>query len=449
MKEKGKKGMGSFSFAIMIFLIAVLGAFAGWVFLGNGYELLTDYFQSYIYIDGTAYDKNITEIVLSGSDISDYSQLNEFKYLKKVDIRGQQVSCDEYEAISSVLNGKEIKWRVPIGSYNFDNDTSEIKLSEDMPAEQLERIKYLTTLKSINTNGYALCDELYDAVKFTFVSDSDCDLICNTEVYGVELNSQTETLILNNKKINDTSELENAFKFFPKLKSIEMCGCGLSNETMAGLRDKYPEIKFVWTVSFLDFTVRTDILVFSTLVYDLPVYGNSKTFSPLFKYCTELRALDLGHYQINDISEITNLKKLEVLILADNCVTDLTPLAELQELHYVELFFNRISDLTPLTKLEKLEDLNICYNRRIKNPLELLNCKNLKRLYVSNCGFKTSVINELKAGLPKDCEFNYWCENAVNDGWRSNAKNKAIRRAFYRWRKVTAYEDWEHVTYKE
>jgi Leucine-rich repeat (LRR) protein len=195
--------------------------------------------------------------------------------------------------------------------------------------------------------------------------------------------------------------------------------------------------------------VRTDAQSFSTLVnIGESFYGNEETFAPLFKYCTELRALDLGHHQIANISGIANLTKLQTLILADNKIVDISPLAELKDLNYVELFFNKITDVSPLTKLENLEDLNLCYNPGITNATELTKCKKLNRLYISNCRLSYNEISTLKNGLPENCEFNSWVQNAVYQGWRTNTKNAAIRKAFSNWQNVKEYPDWEHVIYK-
>ena len=153
---------------------------------------------------------------------------------------------------------------------------------------------------------------------------------------------------------------------------------------------------------------------------------------------------------ITDISEIKNLKKLHTLILADNHITDITPLAELKELVYLEIFQNRISDISPVLELPNLEDLNLCYNMRLKNPTVLVNCKKLKRLYISYCRLDNNEIKQLRNGIPSDCEFNYTAPNCVFSGWRTNAnaRNTKIREAFKNWRKVKEYPTWDNIIYK-
>ncbi len=447
LKGQRKKSHGEIWIFIVVFVVA-LAAAGGIFYFKGGAEWLYELTHPYIYVGDVAYERDVTEIKLSGEEVKDYSPLTEFENLEKLDLREQQLSAEQFEEISEMVEGVEILWSVPINNTRYDSNIESFTITPDMPTVSFKMIKYFTSLKFINSEYYPLCDELYE-VKQSISADSECVFNCRAKIYDIDVDNSTTELILNNTKISNLSELHNAIKFFPNITKVEMCNCGFSNEKMGELREQYPQVQFVWNIKFLRYTVRTDAQVFSTLV-DLgdSFMGDQDDFSPLFKYCTELRALDLGHHYITDISEIVNLKKLQVLILADNKITDISPLAELKDLNYVELFFNRFTDLTPLTKLPKLEDVNICFNRRVTNPTVMTECKNLKRLYISGCSLDKNEIATLKKGLPKGCELNTWTDNAVNTGWRDNKKNAAIRKAFYRWKNVVSFESWEKVTYK-
>lgn len=404
----------------------------------------------YIYINGVAYDRNITEIVLSDSDIDDYSVLNEFEYLQKVDLKQLDLSPEKYDEIALVLSGKDVVWSVPFNGDKTDSDIEKLTLTSDIPAEELVMVKYFNHLKKINAENYPLCDELYDVMQSKTVSGSDCEFNCTSQIYGKDIDSSMTELILSKTRISDLDELRNAIRFFPNLEKIEMCDCGLNNATMGELRDEFPEVQFVWIVRFLHYEVRTDAQVFATLVdWGDEIEGNQKTFSPLFEYCTELRALDLGHHYITNIDGITNLKKLQILILGDNSIEDISPLAELQDLNYIELFMNNINSVEPLSKLENLQELNICINGKVTDAETLLNCKNLKVLYASRCGISNDTVAKLEEGLPEGCILNTTTRNAIHTGWRDSEKNEAIRKAFKNWQNVEEFQDWEHVTYKE
>lgn len=171
----------------------------------------------------------------------------------------------------------------------------------------------------------------------------------------------------------------------------------------------------------------------------------SEVASPIFKYCTELRALDLGHNNLTDISEITNLKHLHTLILADNAISDISPLAELKDLNYIELQANKIKDAAPLGELPLLEDLYIVKNSKIQNIVSVGKCTKIHKLYISSCGITGNEIWELKKVIPKDCEFRY----GQHYYWRGDEKNTYIRRAFSNWKKVKEFPEWKNIVFSD
>ena len=224
----------------------------------------------------------------------------------------------------------------------------------------------------------------------------DIKINCKTSVYGVEFSSDTEMLDLNAIDITDLSDLDLTISLFPNLKSVEICSCRLDNEVIAALNDKYPDTKVVWLLKIERYSIRTDVQVFSTLSPTAKKLIFDKTALPIFKYCTDLRALDIGHNGISDLRPLTNLKKLHTLILADNYLTDISPLTELNELNYVEFQVNQIKDISPLSELPLMSDVKIDRNDGLKNITSLTKCKNLKKLFCSQCRVSNAEIAELK-----------------------------------------------------
>ena len=402
-------------------------------------------------IDGRTYSADTRNIVLDEFNSGDYSVFSQLKDLETLDISALDISQEEFDRLTSQL-GENVKvlWSVPFDDGKLPSDITEMELSGALSDEAANNIRYFTNLEKLTITNAVIDQNLKTAVKSSTENNPDLLLECNSKIYGVKLDNHTELLNLNKKTIKSLDTLRLAIEIFPNIKTIEMCDCGLSNEVMQGLREEYPDVQFVWMVSFWKYKVRTDIQVFSTLARDYKRVGNSKVFAPLFKYCTELRALDVGHMAITDISDITNLKKLHTLILADNYIEDISPIAELKELVYLELFQNKIKDVSPLLELPKLEDLNLCYNGRMTNPTVLTQIKTLKRLYISHCSLDEQEIEELRTGIPEDCEFNYTAPNCVFSGWRtkSNARNTKIREAFWKWERIKAYPTWDNIIYK-
>ena len=180
---------------------------------------------------------------------------------------------------------------------------------------------------------------------------------------GKVLNSMAETADISGIRVWDLDTLRCQLELFPRLTYLDMSNCGVSNEDMAALRDEYKDIKIVWRLYMGKWSLKTDAVAFSVLIYD---YSHKRLTSrdiEVLKYCTDLQALDLGHQALTDLSVIGDyLPELRILILADNSISDLTPLAKLKHLHYLEFFVNRVTDVTPLAECRELVDLNISYN---------------------------------------------------------------------------------------
>jgi len=281
---------------------------------------------------------------------------------------------------------------------------------------------------------------------------SNCDVEWFLDIGGAKVSSLSDKVDLRGYTITDPSAITDAIPYLPNATYFDMCDCGLSNEQMQTLRETYPNIKFVWYISFLTYkNVRTDIQVFSSLRYSKSPY-TAKDYSPLLIYCTDLVALDLGHNSIKDISLLTNLKKLKCLILTDNCVVDLTPLAELQELEIVELCINNIVDYAPLAKLPKLRDINVGFNPSYGyNTLEGLQCP--ERLWLTQ-RLSRWTPPEIKQKIKKlypDCKTCYYVaySEACGPEWTGTEKYKGYRKAFRNWRHVVYFNSWDDNAYKE
>ena len=119
---------------------------------------------------------------------------------------------------------------------------------------------------------------------------------------------------------------------YPNLKKVDMFNVQLYRNQVEELASLYPEIEFGWTMKIgKDHTVRTDATAFSTMHF-----SNSQPHSTadiaVLRFCKNLKALDIGHNSVNDISWLTELPDLRFLIIAINKVTDITPLASLTKL---------------------------------------------------------------------------------------------------------------------
>lgn len=253
-------------------------------------------------------------------------------------------------------------------------------------------------------------------------------------VHGMTFATDAEEMDFSGIKMKDTAEVERAAKLMPRLKKVIMCDCGISNEDMDALNQKFPNTQFVWTVTFSVYTLRTDAQAFCAS--DLPEEGyiakklNSEQLQPL-KYCTELIALDLGHMYYKDLSFLENMTKLKYLILVDARYTDISVLANMPDLYYLEIFKNEIEDLSPLLECKNLKHLNIGYTRGFDAGV-LKEMTWLERLWFPGHGLEAEQKQEIIDAL-KDTNVympGYDTDGSTGGKWREHDVYYEMRNLF-------------------
>ena len=254
-----------------------------------------------------------------------------------------------------------------------------------------------------------------------------------------------ETLDFGDVRVTDWDAFPDFLRQFPNLKKVDMFSSPIVNWRANELHDAFPDVKFGWTLRItcvLDHHqhfVRTDATAFSTL-HGSKSREHNDTELAVLRYCTELRALDIGHNGVSDLSFLYDLPELRVLIVAINHISDLTPIASLKHLEYLEIFRNQITDLSPLSGLYSLKDLNIGYNM-LTDISPLYSLGNLERLWLDRAAYYN--YSEYGPDLPNEAEQVRLLREALPDtvidctslhptggGWRKHPHYDAVFQTF-------------------
>ena len=206
----------------------------------------------------------------------------------------------------------------------------------------------------------------------------------------------------------DYARLYTFIESLPNLKKMDMFATDIRKPQIETLAEKFPDVEFGWTMAIPCVNhsnpgrnlhrIRTDATAFSTYHNSYCTLHTNEDIS-ILKYCKNLKALDLGHNHITDLSFLYDHPDLRVLILGRNdYITDITPLGSLTELEYLELFSNKVTDISPLLNCTKLLDLSLC-NNLIEDLSPLFEMKSLRRLWLWKWNR-----NAPSAYLPKDLE---------------------------------------------
>ena len=397
---------------IILALVAVLAV------LGCAFFSYQKYESNFIVIDDVKYNRSISSLDLSGTTIGEWEKLWDLTALQELNLEDTGMTPEQYDALSAALPGCAISWSVPMREGFVDQDVTELAL-DTLTAEDLDMLAYLPQLANLNVDSLGsdnLIDEIqtrYPNLSFSYDLEvcgkifphttETLDLsnatvkelmaklpylpnlttvnltgqvpsneemirliqtfpqitfIFDFEVFGVATNSAADFLDLSNIQFSDTSEIDAIMPLFYNLTKVDMIHCGIANEDMGALNQRYPDTLFVWMVKLHRKEFRTDITELIPVKHDVWITDPD---CPNLCYFTELVALDLGHMHIHSCEFIAYMPKLKYLVLADSPLRDFSPLAGLENLVFLELFLCPIEDYTPLTTLTNLQDLNICY----------------------------------------------------------------------------------------
>ena len=330
----------------------------------------------------------------------------------------------------------------------------EIVLRGDESREELFELPKYTRLRRVDATAYPCGEELL-ALWETMQAGpgAACEIEWTVPLEGENYSSLCTELDFTGRELEDNAELMEMLRYFPRLERVNLLSSGLTHGDVTPLADRYENIRFLWEVEFVNYRVRSDAQVFSTQRGATGGLGGiaGEDLAPLFRYCTDLVALDIGHNQVHDLTPLTNLRHLKVLILADNGIRDISPLAELTELEYLELFLNReIADFSPLNALTKMVDINLSYCEKLDSLEFMENMPGLKRCWVRLTHLDREKVNEARERYPEvELMFASRSISATCGTWRAEERNIAIRTAFARWKDVVEFRDWEHVVYRE
>ena len=418
---------------IIVTAIILATIFAG--VLGCSYFYLTRPVDLY----GDTVKANANEIDLSDAEIDSVDalidNLSGFLFLKKLNLGDFPVALDEEDRLLSGLPGVDIEYKrhiklygekIPLNEKSLDLSNKNLK---DI-GELSEALKSLTFIKNVNLKGNNLSYEQQKQLAKEFPG-----ILFEWEVniLGKNYDSTVKDLDLSGNKKITPDLIREYIPLFGNLKRLDMSDCGASNEEMAKLREDFPGVKIVWRIHMGRWSLKTDAVAFSVLIYD---YSHKRLTSKdieVLKYCTDLQALDIGHQAVTDISVLGDyLPELRILILADNQVSDLTPVTKMKHLHYIELFVNsrQLTDLSPLAQCKELVDVNVSYLHNVRDISPLYDLPLLERVWVEHMPVPAAQVKTLREKHPEAKVVDVG-EGSVDKGWRTHERYYAMIGMFH------------------
>ncbi len=371
------------------------------------------------------FDSEAEEITVSGSAATAMevlSQLAHFPSVRTVNLPDVLFTADEQHSLLSAYPGIRFSWSVQIGSQRVSNTALELSLSGEDAAALSQLTAALDLLPDLRSVDLTACSAPV-ADRLAFIEQHpDISAGWTVSVEGQEVEWNTELLDLNNYSIADVASLEAAFAELPKLTKVEMCDTNLSYEQLDALNQKYENIRVVWKVYFGNYYLRTDAEYFIAAAWgDNKVYLTDDDIG-CWKYCTDLKGLDIGHMNITDLSFLQYMPHMTYLIIAECPISDISPLAQLKELRYLEMFQTKVTDLSPLIECTALKAVNLPYTEvRQANAWAVLpQLTQLELLWYPSAPLTGTQRRQLENALPNTTLFLYnGCEPSGGI-WRYN-----------------------------
>lgn len=238
-----------------------------------------------------------------------------------------------------------------------------------------------------------------------------------TKYFGVSFSLADEVVSFNKKNLRrKVEELKLLLPYLRNVKRVDLEDCNIDNETMAALRDEFPQPKLVWRVKVGSYSVRTDtwMIRFSA--------GGSRALSDNdcknLKYCREIKYLDLGHNKIKHMDGfVPYMPDLEVCIMF-NPMSNINGIEHCPKLEFFECYSCNLHDISPLAACTELKHLDLCYNA-ITDITPLYGLTKLERLWISRNDIPAEQLATFKELVP-DCVVNTTVHNPTGDGWRKD-----------------------------
>ncbi len=375
-------------------------------------------------------------IDLSGAGITDPTELEHtLRYLPNARV----VSCPDGEL--SIADKARLREEYPNVQFDIPAlaDVYGTKVRDDVTtldlkgvpidADLASKLEVFPDLESVDLHGAGLTPEEQDALSARFPS---IRFLWEVDIKGEQYDSDTDDLDLSGTYGLTPDDVREIIPKFHGLKRLDLSDCGMDNETLAALRDEFPETKIVWTLYMGQWSLKTDAVAFSVLIYNYEHTRLTTADIEVLKYCTDLQALDLGHQAISDITVIGDyLPELRILILVDNSLRDIEPVRKLKHLHYIELFVNPyLNDISPLEDCKELVDVNVSHLYTISDITCLLDLPLLERLWIEHTATSDADIQLLKDTYP-NAEVVDQGYGSVDQGWRTHPRYYAMINMYF------------------
>ena len=318
-------------------------------------------------LGGTAVDARAETAVLQPGGYS-YDVLEEnLQYLRNLtslSLPQVTLTSGEIHALAAAYPEIAIDYTLDLFGISVGADTTELDLTS-MTSSQVDeacgKLGVMTNLASVKLSSSLSKDDV-DKLQTAaphIVFDYSFTL------FGKTISTADEEVTYKNHSIGNDGEeaLREALKIMDHCQRFVLDNCGLDNEVLAAIREDFRGgPKVIWRVYFgVDgrYNTLTDDDTIRA-VYNV----TDDTCGPM-KYLEDVKYMDIGHNEyLSDLSFISYMPELEVLIASESGVKELTGFDNCKKLTWLELAYcYKLENIDALAGCDGLKYLNISYSK--------------------------------------------------------------------------------------
>lgn len=332
--------------------------------------------------------KNLYEINLSNTNITDISKLKEVKELYCVDLSNTKIKdvsalkdCTGLE-ILNLENDKGIKGYEEITSLaNLNISNCDIK--------DVQELSNLKELVEVNLSGNKNVKNISELSNLTSIYLKDTGIKSIKEIENL---TNLSVLDLSYNELTSIDGIAN----LKELTNIDLSGNKITDfSNISLLKNNYSEEEYPYISLTVESGEISDISIFNDISNIAELYLANNNITDLSNFNNNsVCLLDLsGNIGLTNIIQLKNMEDLNVLYLENCDLNDLSEIAELKNIDILDLSGNDIKNIEKLNNLE-LGALSLESNKNIEGKLNInsllsLNLSNTdidsKRFDFSNC----------------------------------------------------------------
>ena len=346
--------------------------------------------------------------------------LPELYYLR---FEEMELTPEQFGVLAEMYPDMHMDYTITVGDTVCGRDTDALDLSWVEPEQVDEVASRLSLLPGLTQVEMMAGEEsrldIDDVVKLQEAAPQ-ATFHYTFPLFGKTVTTTDEEIYFQYQWIGDSGEeeLRRALKLLRGTRVV-LDTCHFSNEVLAQIRDDFRDnAKVVWRIWFgKDGSCLTDREVIRA------VYGLTDSNSKNLNYCEDARFLDFGHDEyLTDASFVSNMPKLEAIILSGSMVKDLTPFENCKELTFLELAYcGYLEDLSPLASCPKLSRVNVSFTK--VSDLSPLDELPMHTLCATNSRIDTEEQTRFQEKHP-DCQVQFTGDNPYGIPWRYEDRGK-------------------------